>query len=73
MVERVETDIDEIVRLIRSPGWQETQAGERPGSEKSAAQRALQVQATRGCQALREGLQPHPAASLNPSKFGNYL
>ena len=29
MVERVVTDIDEIVRLVRFPGWQDTLAGER--------------------------------------------
>ena len=29
VVERIVTDIDEIVRLIRFPGWQNTKAGER--------------------------------------------
>jgi type I restriction enzyme R subunit len=29
MVERIVNDIDEIVRLVRFPGWQETSAGER--------------------------------------------
>jgi type I restriction enzyme R subunit len=29
VVERVVTDIDEIVRLVRFPGWQTTKAGER--------------------------------------------
>ena len=29
MVERVVADIDEIVRLVRFPGWQTTAAGER--------------------------------------------
>ena len=29
MVERIVTDIDEIVRLVRFPGWQNTKAGER--------------------------------------------
>jgi type I restriction enzyme R subunit len=29
MVERVVSDIDEIVRLVRFPGWQSTSAGER--------------------------------------------
>ena len=29
MVERVVADIDEIVRLVRFPGWQDTHAGER--------------------------------------------
>ena len=29
MVERVVADIDEIVRLVRFPGWQDTLAGER--------------------------------------------
>ena len=29
MVERVVADIDEIVRLVRFPGWQGTSAGER--------------------------------------------
>lgn len=29
MVERVVADIDEIVRLVRFPGWQQTSAGER--------------------------------------------
>jgi type I restriction enzyme R subunit len=29
IVERVVGDIDEIVRLVRFPGWQQTRAGER--------------------------------------------
>jgi type I restriction enzyme, R subunit len=29
MVERIVNDIDEIVRLVRFPGWQQTSAGER--------------------------------------------
>ena len=29
VVERIVTDIDEIVRLVRFPGWQNTKAGER--------------------------------------------
>ncbi len=29
VVERIVTDNDEIVRLVRFPGWQETNAGER--------------------------------------------
>jgi len=29
MVERVVTDIDDIVRVVRFPGWQSTSAGER--------------------------------------------
>jgi len=29
MVERIVADIDEIVRLVRFPGWQKTNAGER--------------------------------------------
>jgi type I restriction enzyme R subunit len=29
IVERVVSDIDEIVRLVRFPGWQQTSAGER--------------------------------------------
>ena len=29
MVERLVNDIDEIVRLVRFPGWQQTTAGER--------------------------------------------
>jgi type I restriction enzyme R subunit len=29
LVERVETDIDEIVHLVRFPRWQDTLAGER--------------------------------------------
>ena len=29
VVERIVTDIDEIVRLVRFPGWQDTSAGER--------------------------------------------
>jgi type I restriction enzyme, R subunit len=29
MIERIVTDIDEIVRLVRFPGWQNTKAGER--------------------------------------------
>jgi type I restriction enzyme R subunit len=29
MVERIVADIDEIVCLVRFPGWQSTKAGER--------------------------------------------
>jgi len=29
VVERIVTDIDEIVRLVRFPGWQSTKVGER--------------------------------------------
>jgi type I restriction enzyme R subunit len=29
MVERIVTDIDEIVRVVRFPGWQSTHKGER--------------------------------------------
>jgi type I restriction enzyme R subunit len=39
MVERVVTDIDEIVRLVRFPGWQDTLAGER--EIKKALRKAL--------------------------------
>ncbi|HEX7892643.1 MAG TPA: hypothetical protein VF447_00535, partial [Terriglobales bacterium] len=39
IVERVVTDIDEIVRLVRFPGWQDTQAGER--EVKKALRKAL--------------------------------
>jgi hypothetical protein len=46
IVERVVTDIDEIVRLVRFPGWQGTLAGEREVKE-GAAEGALQVQTSR--------------------------
>jgi type I restriction enzyme, R subunit len=39
LVERVVADIDEIVRLVRFPGWQSTQAGER--EVKKALRKAL--------------------------------
>lgn len=39
IVERIVTDIDEIVRLVRFPGWQNTLAGER--EVKKALQKAL--------------------------------
>ncbi len=39
IVERVVTDIDEIVRLVRFPGWQGTLAGER--EVKKALRKAL--------------------------------
>ena len=39
VVERVVADIDEIVRLVRFPGWQGTQAGER--EVKKALRKAL--------------------------------
>jgi type I restriction enzyme R subunit len=29
VVERLVSDIDEIVRMVRFPGWQETKSGER--------------------------------------------
>jgi len=39
MVERVVNDIDEIVRIVRFPGWQSTHAGER--EVKMALRRTL--------------------------------
>ena len=39
MVERIVKDIDEIVRLVRFPGWQQTSAGER--EVKQALRRTL--------------------------------
>ena len=39
IVERVVADIDEIVRLVRFPGWQSTLAGEREA--KKALRKAL--------------------------------
>ena len=39
MVERVVADIDEIVRLVRFPGWQQTSAGER--EVRSALRKSL--------------------------------
>ena len=39
IVERIVTDIDEIVRLVRFPGWQSTSAGER--EVKQALRRTL--------------------------------
>ena len=41
VVERVVADIDEIVRLVRFPGWQTTKAGER--EVKKAVRRVLYV------------------------------
>ena len=38
-MERVVADIDEIVRLVRFPGWQQTLAGER--EVKKALRKAL--------------------------------
>ena len=46
MVERVVADIDEIVRLVRFPGWQDT-LGRRARDQEGAAEVALQVQAAR--------------------------
>jgi type I restriction enzyme R subunit len=39
IVERVVADIDEILRLVRFPGWQQTLAGER--EVKKALRKAL--------------------------------
>ena len=39
IVERVVSDIDEIVRLVRFPGWQQTSAGER--EVRSALRKSL--------------------------------
>ena len=39
IVERVVADIDEIVRQVRFPGWQQTEAGER--EVKKALRRSL--------------------------------
>lgn len=39
MVERVVSDIDEIVRLVRFPGWQQTASGKR--ELKKALRRSL--------------------------------
>ena len=39
IIERIVNDIDEIVRLVRFPGWQSTSAGER--EVKQALRRTL--------------------------------
>ncbi len=39
MVERIVNDIDEIVRLVGFPGWQQTSAGER--EERKALRKTL--------------------------------
>ena len=39
VVERIVNDIDEIVRIVRFPGWQQTIAGER--EVKKALRRTL--------------------------------
>jgi type I restriction enzyme R subunit len=39
MVERIVRDIDDIVRIVRFPGWQQTRQGER--EVKQALRRAL--------------------------------
>ena len=54
MVERVVDDIDEIVRLVRFPGWQNTHAGER--EVKKALRKTLfkyKLQPTRNCSRRR--------------------
>ncbi|MDP5168783.1 MAG: hypothetical protein NWR72_00940, partial [Bacteroidia bacterium] len=43
VVERIVTDIDSIVRLVRFPGWQKTVAGERE-VQKSLRQALLKYQ-----------------------------
>jgi len=40
VVERIVTDIDEIVRLVRFPGWQNTKAGEREVQKGAGKKRA---------------------------------
>ena len=63
MVERVVADIDEIVRLVRFPGWQGTQAGER--EVKKALRKALFKYKLHADEELFEkGLQLHPAVLL---------
>jgi type I restriction enzyme, R subunit len=44
IVERIVADIDEIVRYVRFPGWQNT-SGRRARSQKGPAPDAVQVQA----------------------------
>lgn len=51
MVERVVSDIDEIVRLVRFPGWQQTSAGELGGQEITA-EVPVEVSAPSGAGAL---------------------
>ena len=64
MVERVVNDIDEIVRLVRFDGWQNTHAGER--EVKMALRKTLlQVPAPPGPGAVREGLRVHQAVLLD--------
>ncbi len=63
IVERVVDDIDEIVRQVRFPGWQHTDAGER--EVKQALRRTLlQVQAPHGPGPVRPGVRLHQAVLL---------
>ncbi len=57
LVERVVTDIDEIVRYVRFAGWQDTHG---------APQDAVQVQAPPGPGTLRSSLWVHPPVLLRP-------
>ena len=59
MVERVVSDIDEIVRIVRFDGWQSTHAGEREVQECSTKD-PFQVQAPPGPGTLRPSLWLHP-------------
>jgi hypothetical protein len=53
VVERVVADIDEIVRFVRFPGWQQTAAGER-GGEEGSAEEPLEVPAAPGSVTARD-------------------
>ena len=68
IVERIVTDIDEIVRLVRFPGWQHTKAGERE-VQKALRKAILQVPAQRSG-SVRQGVWLHPAVLLKKVVWG---
>ncbi len=66
VVERVVNDIDEIVRYVRFPGWQNTSAGERE-VRKALRKTLFKYQAASGYGAVRQGVWIHSRVLLGTS------
>ena len=63
IVEHIVNDIDEIVRMVRFPGWQNTSAGERE-VQKALRKTAAQVKTPQRPRTVRPGLRLHLAVLL---------
>ena len=64
IVERIVTDIDDIVKKVRFPEWQQTTQGERLASSKGTSSHAARVQAPHRSGAFRQGIWLHSAVLL---------